>query len=67
MESIGKNYINSTLQQFRYYRSVGEKSIAQINDNDIHWQCTNESNSVVTIVKHIAGNSLSRWPDFFNY
>lgn len=64
MESIGNNYLNSILQQFRYYRSVGEKSIDQFDDQSIHWQYNDESNSIAAIVKHIAGNSLSRWTDF---
>jgi hypothetical protein len=28
------------------------------------WQYNEESNSIAVIVKHIAGNMLSRWTDF---
>ncbi|MNY02677.1 DinB superfamily protein [compost metagenome] len=66
MEKILKNsnYLTSILHQFRYYRSVGEKSIDQLDEQSIHWQYNDDSNSIATIIKHIAGNSLSRWTDF---
>ena len=64
MESVGENYLKNSIQLFRYYRSVGEKSIDQVSDQSIHWQYNDDSNSISIIVKHITGNSLSRWTDF---
>jgi hypothetical protein len=45
---------------------LGDKAIDQINEEHIHWHYNNESNSIAVIVKHIAGNSLSRWTDFLS-
>jgi hypothetical protein len=64
MESAGNNYLSSVGKLFRYYKSLGDEAIGQINEEQIHWQYNQESNSIAIIIKHIAGNSLSRWTDF---
>jgi hypothetical protein len=64
MESTGNNYLSSIKKQFRYYQSVGYKAIEQVSEEQMHWQYNPESNSIAVIIKHIAGNSLSRWSDF---
>ena len=46
------------------YKQLGEKAIAQIDDKELNWQANDDSNSIVTIVKHMWGNMLSRWTDF---
>jgi hypothetical protein len=46
------------------YKQLAEKAIAQIADNDLNWQANEDSNSIITIVKHMWGNMLSRWTDF---
>ncbi|AOW20009.1 DUF1572 family protein [Urechidicola croceus] len=58
------NYLNSVKRQFEYYKSLGDKTFQQLNENDIHWQFNSESNSIAIIVKHIVGNMLSRWTNF---
>ena len=64
MESCNSNYLKSVKLLFQYYRSMGDNAFAQISEQDIHWKYNEESNSIAAIVKHIAGNSLSRWTDF---
>ncbi|WP_448699849.1 DUF1572 family protein [Mucilaginibacter sp. AW1-3] len=64
MENIGGNYLDTVKKLFRYYKSVGDKAIAQVSERNIHWRYNADSNSIVVIVKHIAGNSISRWTDF---
>ena len=66
MESTGGNYLQGIRKLFRYYQSLGDKAIAQVDESHINWVYNQESNSIATIVKHIAGNSLSRWSDFLN-
>ncbi|MBD1365644.1 DUF1572 family protein [Mucilaginibacter sp. ZT4R22] len=58
------NYLQSARKQFEYYRSVGERAMAQVADEGLFWQYNAESNSIATIVKHLWGNMLSRWTDF---
>lgn len=52
------------LKRFEYYKMLGEKSFEQLSDEQVFWQFNEESNSVAIIVKHIAGNMLSRWTNF---
>jgi len=59
-----QNYLESVLQQFNYYKSLGEKTFAQLTDEQLFWQYNAESNSVAMIVQHLRGNMLSRWTDF---
>ncbi len=57
-------YLESANRQFRMYKQLGEKAIAQMNDESLNWQANEDSNSVAAIVKHLWGNMLSRWTDF---
>jgi len=52
------------IKRFKYYKTLGDKSFEQLSDEQMFWQFNEESNSVATIVKHIAGNMLSRWTNF---
>ena len=58
------DYLNSVKKQFAYYKMLGEKTFAQLTDDQLFWQFNGESNSVSTIVKHLHGNMLSRWTNF---
>jgi Protein of unknown function (DUF1572) len=62
--SFRQNYLDSSKKLFRYYKSLGDKSLAQIDEEKIHFKFEENSNNIATIVKHIAGNMLSRWTDF---
>src|SRR4051812_8617075 len=57
-------YLDDVKKQFAYYKSLGEKTFAQVPDEGLFWQYNEESNSIATIVKHLWGNMLSRWTDF---
>jgi len=58
------DYLSSVKKQFLYYKILGEKAMAQIPEEKLSWQYNPESNSIITIVKHLSGNMLSRWTDF---
>jgi hypothetical protein len=60
------DYLESAKKQFEYYKVLGEKTFAQLSDEQLFWQYNEESNSITTIVKHLWGNMLSRWTDFLN-
>lgn len=57
-------YLNSAKKQFQYYKSLGEKTMVQLQDKDLFWRYNDESNSIAIIVQHLWGNMLSRWTDF---
>lgn len=58
------NYLESALQQFKYYKVLGDRTFAQLTEEQIFWQYNEESNSIAVMVKHLWGNMLSRWTDF---
>ncbi|MCB0700758.1 MAG: DUF1572 family protein, partial [Chitinophagaceae bacterium] len=57
MTDIG--YLKSIDRQFRYYKSLGEKAMQQVDDNILFIQPNEDSNSIATIVKHMWGNMMS--------
>lgn len=54
------------IKRFEYYKALGDKSFSQLSEEQFFWQFNEESNSIAVIVKHIAGNTRSRWTDFLN-
>lgn len=52
------------VKRFQYYKLLGDKAFQQLSDEQIFWQYNEESNSIAVIVKHLAGNMLSRWTNF---
>ena len=64
MNQIGQHYLEDALRTFRDYKQLGERAFAQLSDEDFFRTIDDESNSIAVIIKHIAGNMLSRWTDF---
>jgi len=56
--------LKNTINVFEYYKSLGEKAMAQITDEALFQIPDEKSNSISVIVKHLHGNMLSRWTDF---
>lgn len=61
---LGQHYLEDALRTFREYKKLGERAFAQLSDEDFFRTIDDESNSIAVIIKHIAGNMLSRWTDF---
>lgn len=58
------DYLESVKKQFEYYKVLGEKTFAQVEDEKLFWKFNESSNSIAIIVKHLWGNMISRWTDF---
>jgi hypothetical protein len=58
------NYLESVKKQFLYYKTIGEKAINQLDENQLFVTSNPDTNSIATIVQHLSGNMLSRWTDF---
>ncbi|HRH38417.1 MAG TPA: DUF1572 family protein, partial [Flavobacteriales bacterium] len=58
------DFLHSARKEFAYYRSLGEKTFAQLPDADLFKEPSAGSNSIAIIVQHMSGNMLSRWTDF---
>lgn len=57
------SYLLSATKQFRYYKSLGDKAMAQVSDAALLEVPNAVSNSIAMIVQHLHGNMLSRWTD----
>jgi len=57
-------YLENAKKEFEYYKLLGEKTFAQLTDEQLLNQINSESNSIAMIVKHLWGNMLSLWTDF---
>lgn len=57
-------FLKSMDRQFRYYKSLGEKAMAQLEEQQLFIQPNADTNSIAMVVKHMHGNMLSRWTDF---
>jgi hypothetical protein len=62
--NLQTSYLNGVKSLFKYYRSLAEKSIAQVEPDLIFLRPSQESNSIAIIMQHLAGNMISRWTDF---
>lgn len=61
---VNSQFLESAKKQFLYYKTLGEKAINQLQDEQLFISLNEETNSIAQIVKHLSGNMLSRWTDF---
>ena len=57
-------YLESVKRLFLYYKTLAEKSMAQLEPEQLFFAANENTNSIAVIVKHLSGNMLSRWTDF---
>lgn len=62
--SLGAEFLNTVIRRVKYYKELGDRTFAQLEDADFHFQPNKESNSIAVIIQHTAGNMLSRWTNF---
>ena len=63
-EDLGKQYLDDALVTLRKYRQLSERALEQVDAEQFFHAPDPESNSLALIVKHVAGNQLSRWRHF---
>ena len=59
--TMEENALQSAILQLQYYKSLGDKTFAQLTESDIHWTTDPSQNSIAIIINHLTGNMLSRW------
>lgn len=60
-----EKYIKNISELLHYYQRIAEQAIEQIDERFLFVSPVPDSNSIATIMQHIAGNQISRWTDFF--
>lgn len=58
------SFLPGAIKLFKYYRSLAEKAMDQVDDSGFFWHENEQSNSIANIVRHVSGNMLSRFTDF---
>lgn len=56
--------LENLIKLLEYYKSLAEKTFAQLDDEEIHLEPADDANSIAIIVKHLWGNMISRWTNF---
>ena len=57
-------FLKSVLKRFREYKTLGEKTFAQLEENEMLFAPNEASNSIAVIIQHMHGNMMSRWTNF---
>ena len=57
-------YLDSIKRLFLYYKTLAEKAIEQLEEQQLFFAANEDTNSIAIIIQHLAGNMLSRWTDF---
>jgi hypothetical protein len=65
-ESAGKIFLDTAIRRLKYYKQLGEKAFAQLEEQDFHYQPNEASNSIAIIIQHMSGNMVSRWTNFLS-
>ena len=66
MSVIIEEYHSDALSSLRAYKKLADKAIEQTKEDEFFVTLDEESNSIAVVMKHMAGNMLSRWTDFLN-
>jgi len=62
--SLSTALIDGALKSFRSNKGWADKAIEQLSDDKLHIALDSNTNCIAVIMKHVAGNLLSRWTDF---
>ncbi|TAM82681.1 MAG: DUF1572 domain-containing protein [Acidobacteria bacterium] len=58
------SYLKDSIDLLRHYKRLAERAMAQVPDEAFGRSVGEGSNSIATIVKHLAGNMRSRFTNF---
>src|ERR1700756_5754440 len=61
---VAKALIEGALAAFRSNKGWADEAVAQLPDDKLHAALGPHTNCIAVIMKHVAGNLLSRWTDF---
>jgi hypothetical protein len=63
-ETFGALYLKDVTEQFRQYKGLADRALAQVRDEDLFPALDAESNSLAVLIQHMGGNLRSRWTGF---
>src|SRR5262245_6465526 len=61
---IAAEFMAASINAFEANKRLAERAVEQVPDDKVHTALDANTNSIAVILKHVAGNLLSRWTDF---
>lgn len=61
---IASEFLSAVVNAFEANKRLADRAIEQVSDDKLHIALDENTNSIAVIMKHVAGNLLSRWTDF---
>src|SRR3954454_2291998 len=61
---IPAEFLAASINAFEANKRLADRAVEQVPDDRLHAALDANTNSVAVIMKHVAGNLLSRWTDF---
>jgi hypothetical protein len=61
---LGRHYLEDAITQFERQKTLADRAIAQVSDEELFRTLDAESNSIAIVMRHVAGNLRSRFTDF---
>jgi hypothetical protein len=61
---ISAVFLSATINAFEANKRLADRAVEQVPDDQLHVALDANTNSIAVIMKHIAGNLISRWTDF---
>lgn len=62
--TISAKFIAAIINAFEANKRLADRAVAQVPEDKLHVALDENTNSIAVIMKHVAGNLLSRWTDF---
>jgi hypothetical protein len=61
---IAAEFMAAVINAFEANKRMADRAVEQVPDEKLHIALDANTNSIAVIMKHVAGNLLSRWTDF---
>src|SRR5436189_5332538 len=61
---VAAEFMSAIINAFEANKRLADRAVEQVPDDKLHTALDANTNSIVVIMKHVAGNLLSRWTDF---
>src|SRR5436305_4835796 len=61
---LAAEFMSAIINAFEANKRLADRAVAQVPDDKLHAALNANTNSIAVIMKHVAGNLLSRWTDF---
>jgi hypothetical protein len=62
--NVAAEFLAATMNAFEANKRLADRAVEQVPDDRLHVALDANTNSIAVIMKHVAGNLLSRWNDF---